>query len=40
MQALTAWLQEQGVVQLVLKSNLHQAQYAEAVGGLGRGECR
>ncbi|PSC74217.1 ubiquitin specific peptidase 24 isoform A [Micractinium conductrix] len=30
LEALTAWLQEQGVVQLVLKSNLHQAQYAEA----------
>ena len=28
-QALLAWLREHGVVQAVLKSNLHQAQYAE-----------
>lgn len=29
LQALTAWLAEHGVVEMVLKSNLHQAQYAE-----------
>ena len=31
LQALTGWLQQNGVVHLVLKSNLHQAQYAEQV---------
>ncbi len=31
-QALTSWLREHGVVQMVLKSNMHQAQYADQVG--------
>lgn len=30
-QGLTSWLQQHSVVQLVLKSNLHQAQYADQV---------
>jgi hypothetical protein len=32
LQATLHWLREAGVVRLVLKSNLHQAQYAEQVG--------
>ena len=31
-QALTSWLRAHGVVHMVLKSNMHQAQYADQVG--------